>query len=115
MYSRLIELQRDDGMCRASLLDPVEFPIQESSGTAIFCYGMAWGIKNGILDKNKFLPAVLDAWEGLCNVVIAYGRVCYVQPGGVSPVVSSERDTHAYAVGGFLLAGEQMVELIKNL
>ena len=39
----------DDGMWRASLLDPVEFPMKESSGTAFFCFGMAWGINNGIL------------------------------------------------------------------
>jgi rhamnogalacturonyl hydrolase YesR len=115
MSSRLIQLQGDDGMWRASLLDPDEFPMKESSGTAFFCYGMAWGINNGILEKDKFLPAVLSAWDGLCNVVNEYGRVCYVQPGGASPVVFPERYTHAYAVGGFLLAGEQMLKLIDSL
>jgi rhamnogalacturonyl hydrolase YesR len=115
MSSRLIQLQGDDGMWRASLLDPDEFPMKESSGTAFFCYGMAWGINNGILERDKFLPAVLSAWEGLCNVVNEYGRVCYVQPGGASPVVFPERYTHAYAVGGFLLAGEQMIKMIDSL
>jgi len=114
MSNRLIELQGDDGMWRASLLDPDEFPMKESSGTAFFCYGMAWGINNGILEKDKFLPVVLDAWEGLCGVVNDYGRLCYVQPGGASPVHFPERYTHAYGVGGFLLAGEQMLELIDN-
>lgn len=115
MSSRLVELQGEDGMWRASLLDPVEFPMKESSGTAFFCYGMAWGINNGVLEKDRFLPAVLKAWEGLCDVVNDYGRVCFVQPGGASPVVFPERYTHAYAVGGFLLAGEQMLELIDNI
>jgi len=115
MSNRLIELQGEDGMWRASLLDPVEFPMKESSGTAFFCYGMAWGINNGILEKDKYLPAVLDAWEGLCEAVNDYGRVCYVQPGGAHPVVFPERYTHAYAVGGFLLAGEQMLELIDHI
>jgi rhamnogalacturonyl hydrolase YesR len=114
MCSSLIELQGKDGLWRASLLDPVEFPMQESSGTAFFCYGMAWGINNGILEKDKYLPAVLDAWKGLCNVVNDNGRLCYVQPGGAAPVEFSERYTHAYAVGGFLLAGEQMIELIDT-
>lgn len=114
MSSRLIELQGDDGMWRASLLDPEEFPMKESSGTAFFCFGMAWGINNGILEKGKYLPAVLNAWKGLCNVVNEYGRVCYVQPGGASPVPFPERYTHAYGVGGFLLAGEQMLQLIDN-
>ena len=115
MCSTLIKLQGEDGMWRASLLDPVEFPTKEASGTAFFCYGMAWGINNGVLEKDTYLPAVLDAWEGLCNVVNDYGRVCYVQPGGAHPVVFPERYTHAYAVGGFLLAGEQMLKLIDNL
>jgi unsaturated rhamnogalacturonyl hydrolase len=115
MSSRLIQLQGDDGMWRASLLDPEEFPMKESSGTAFFCYGMAWGINNGILEKEKFLPAVLDAWQGLCEVVNQYGRVCYVQPGGAHPVAFPERYTHAYAVGGFLLAGEQMLELMDTI
>lgn len=115
MCSRLVEIQGEDGMWRASLLDPVEFPMKESSGTAFFCFGMAWGINNGVLEKEKFLPAVLAAWDGLCNVVNEYGRVCYVQPGGAAPVVFPERYTHAYAVGGFLLAGEQMLELIDNM
>ena len=115
MSNRLIQLQGEDGMWRASLLDPVEYPMKESSGTAFFCYGMAWGINNGILEKEKFLPAVLNAWEGLCNVVNEYGRVCFVQPGGASPVQFPERYTHAYAVGGFLLAGEQMLTLIDGL
>jgi rhamnogalacturonyl hydrolase YesR len=115
MSSRLIQLQGEDGMWRASLLDPVEFPMKESSGTAFFCYGMAWGINNGILEKDKYLPPVLAAWEGLCGVVNEYGRVCYVQPGGAFPVHFPERYTHAYAVGGFLLAAEQMIELTNNL
>ena len=115
MSSHLVELQGEDGMWRASLLDPAEYPMKESSGTAFFCYGMAWGINNGILDKEKFLPAVLAAWEGLCNVVNDYGRICYVQPGGAHPVAFPERYTHAYAVGGFLLAGEQMLELLDHL
>jgi rhamnogalacturonyl hydrolase YesR len=114
MTSALIKLQGDDGLWRASLLDPEEFPMKESSGTAFFCYGMAWGINNGVLDRETYLPAVLSAWEGLTNVVNDYGRLCYVQPGGASPVVFPERYTHAYAVGAFLLAGEQMIQLIEN-
>ena len=114
MTSRLIRLQGEDGMWRASLLDPIEFPMKESSGSAFFCYGMAWGINNGVLEKDKYLPVVLKAWNGLSNVVNEYGRVCYVQPGGASPVQFPERYTHAYAVGGFLLAGEQMIKFIDS-
>ena len=114
MSERLITLQGDDGLWRASLLDYDELPAKESSGTAMFCFGMAWGINNGVLDKETYLPIVLKAWDGLCKVVNENGRVCYVQPGADSPQEFPENNTHAYAVGAFLLAGEQMIELVKN-
>jgi rhamnogalacturonyl hydrolase YesR len=38
MSSRLIELQGDDGMWRASLLDPVEYPKKESNTLIVKTY-----------------------------------------------------------------------------
>lgn len=114
LLTRVAELQGDDGFWRASLLDVEEFPMKESSGTAFFCYGMAWAINNGLLDREKFLPIVVKAWNGLCDVVDDEGRLCYVQPGAGGPKKFPERYTHAYAIGAFLLAGEQMIELIQN-
>lgn len=113
MAKRLITLQGDDGLWRASLLDYDQFPMKESSGTAMFCFGMAWGINNGVLDRDTYLPVVLKAWNGLCNVVDEDGRVCYVQPGAASPEKFPERYTHTYAISAFLMAGEEIINLNK--
>ncbi len=62
MAAKIVALQQPDSSWHASLYDPVTFSTKESSGTALFCYGMAWGINHGILSKKKYLPVVEKAW-----------------------------------------------------
>lgn len=52
------DYQQADGFWRTSMRDPGRFPAPESSATALFCYGMAWGIQHGILDRARYLPMV---------------------------------------------------------
>lgn len=40
--SRIITLQQEDGLWRASLLDPASYPGGEVSGSGFFCYALAW-------------------------------------------------------------------------
>jgi rhamnogalacturonyl hydrolase YesR len=42
MAARIIELQQEDGLWRASLLDPASFPGGEGSGSGFYCYALAW-------------------------------------------------------------------------
>jgi rhamnogalacturonyl hydrolase YesR len=58
MAARLIGLQGEDGLWRASLLDPAEYPAGETSSSGFFAFGLAWGINNGVLDAKTYLPAV---------------------------------------------------------
>ena len=44
MVKALLPLQRADGFWNASLRDSTHFGGKELSGTALFAYGMAWGI-----------------------------------------------------------------------
>lgn len=55
--------QREDGFWNCSLHDPNNFGGKETSGTALFVYAMAWGIRNGILPHNDYYPVVKKAWE----------------------------------------------------
>ena len=56
----------------------------ESSGTSLFLYGLAWGLNNGILDQNTYLPVVERAWNFFANTAIQpSGLLGYVQ---TSPV-----------------------------
>ncbi len=114
MSARLLELQEEDGCWRPSLLDPEEFPQPETSGTAFFCFAYAWGINNGTLDREKYLPATLKAWNALVGKVTKDGKLGYVQKVAGGPGEVKPQDTHEYAVGAFLLAGSEIVKLIDG-
>jgi rhamnogalacturonyl hydrolase YesR len=58
MMAKLASIQQPDGLWRCSLLDPDAYPGGEVSGSGFYCYAMAWGINNGLLDKKAFLPVV---------------------------------------------------------
>ncbi len=111
MCAKLATLQGEDGLWRSSLLDPEEFPGGETSGSAFFCYAMAWGINHGTLDREKYLPIVVKAWNGLVSKVTPEGKVGSVQKVAGSPGKIKAEDTMQYAVGGFLLAGSEVVRI----
>ncbi len=114
MAAKLLAIQGSDGMWRASLLDPAYLDIGESSGTAFFTWGMAWGINVGLLDEAAYRPAVERAWQALCNNVNAEGRLGYVQQVAASPYPFYEHESQAYASGAFLGAGVEMVRLMES-
>ena len=111
MAAAVSKLQHADGLWRASLLDPGSFPERETSGTALFCYAMAWGINHAILDRDHYLPVVEKAWQGIIGCVDPDGRLGWVQlPGdGARPV--QKIHTMEYGSGAFLLAGSEMMKL----
>lgn len=113
MAGKLLSIQHPDGSWHASLLDPQRFPSKETSGTAFFCYGLAWGINNGILDKDKTLPSVLKAWQALTESVQSTGKLGYVQQIGEKPVNPKFDDAEVYAVGAFLLAGSELIKMAE--
>jgi unsaturated rhamnogalacturonyl hydrolase len=104
-------LQGADGLWRSDLLHPTSFPNPETSGTSLFCYAMAWSIRQGILDRATYLPVVVAAWQGLVSNVDAQGRLEYVQPTGSQPAAATAADTYDYGVGAFLLAGSEVAKL----
>ncbi|MBW7995720.1 MAG: glycoside hydrolase family 105 protein [Candidatus Glassbacteria bacterium] len=114
MAASIAAVQGDDGLWRTNLADPAQFPEPESSGTAFFCYAMAWGINNGILERETYLPVVQRAWRGLAAAVDSQGKLCRVQPVGDRPARVERESTHEYAVGAFLLAGSEMVKVSQG-
>jgi rhamnogalacturonyl hydrolase YesR len=112
MAARLKELQQEDGMWRASLLDPDSYPGGEVSGTGFDCYALAWGINSGILDRETYLPAVKKAWIGLNKCVQKDGHVGWVQPIGADPRKNFNAESwEVYGSGAFLLAGSEVIKL----
>lgn len=114
MAEAIAAVQGEDGLWRSSLLDPAEFPVGESSGSAFFCYAMMWGINHGLLEESIFLPVVKKAWAGLLNNVNEAGRLGYVQRVGYSPDEISEDDWQVYGTGAFLLAGCEILTFLEE-
>ena len=112
MAKRISGLQQSDGLWRASLLDPASYPGGEASGSGFYCYALAWGINNGILDKATYLPVVQKAWRGLNTLLTPEGYVGWVQPIGADPQKDfSPASWEVYGTGAFLLAGSEVIRL----
>ena len=112
MMVKIASIQQPDGLWRASLLDPDSYPGGEVSGSGFFCYALAWGVNNGLLDKKTILPAVEKAWIGLNGCVNEEGRVGWVQPIGDDPKRNfSEESWEVYGTGAFLLAASEVIKL----
>ena len=114
MAAKIASIQQPDGSWHASLLDPASYPIKEMSGTGFYCYGLMWGINNGLLDKNEYWPVIEKAWQVLTASVHEDGMLGYVQPIGASPDKVDANSTEIYGVGSFLLAGSEMYKYLKS-
>ncbi len=110
MAAKLLAVQPADGLWRANLLDP-KLPHGEGSGSAFFCYGLAWGINQGLLPADKYRPAVDRTWAALQACVDAEGRFGWVQPIGFAPDHYDATTYQEYGAGAFLAAGSQVMKL----
>lgn len=109
MCAKVRTIQRADGAWSASLLDGKNPDAPEMSATAFFCYALAWGVNNGVLDEATYLPCVERAWAAMCRCVGDDGKFGWVQPIGESPVKNFGPDsTETYGAGGYLLAATEL-------
>ena len=120
MCEALAECQREDGFWNVSLHDPDNFGGRELTGTALFVYGMTWGVNNGILDADKYLPVVIKAWNAMTrDAVHENGFLGYVQGTGKEPkdgqpvTFDSIPDFEDYGAGCFLLAGSEVYKTVS--
>jgi rhamnogalacturonyl hydrolase YesR len=112
MAVALVKAQQADGFWRSDLLKPERFANPESSGTAFFTYGMAWGIHHGLLDRATYLPVALKGWNALTKTALnAQGKLGWVQVVASAPGAATEADTRDYAAGALLLAASELIEL----
>jgi unsaturated rhamnogalacturonyl hydrolase len=114
MSAAIAKRQQSDGLWRSNLDDAGEFPMPETSGTGFFCYGMAWGIRQGLLDRATYLPVVERAWMGLESCVSHEGKVEWGQLPDGQPGVVRREDSEEYVTGAFLLAGSEVLRLSKS-
>ena len=115
MSAALKAVQRSDGFWNMSLYDAGHYPGPEVSGTALFVYGMAWGINNGLLSKTTYRPVVARAWNAMVKTAVhPDGKLGYIQGIGQHPVPTAQvtyESTSDFGVGVFLLAGSEVVKM----
>lgn len=120
MIEALVPIQREDGFWNVSLHDPNHFGGKETTGTALFVYGMAWGVNNGLLIEKKYKPIIAKAWNAMATEAVhPDGFLGYVQGTGKEPAdgqpvtYSSKPDFEDYGLGCFLLAGSEVYKMAK--
>ncbi|MDO3695165.1 glycoside hydrolase family 88 protein [Wenyingzhuangia sp. chi5] len=117
MAVALAAAQQNEGYWTRSILDPEHAPGPETSGTSFFTYGFLWGINNGVLDKETYLPVVQKSWNYLTTVALQEnGAVGYVQPIGEKAIPGQVVDVNStadFGVGAFLLAASEMVRFLE--
>jgi len=111
MAEELKKRQQSDGFWYPNLDDSKDYGSKETSGTGFFVYGFAWGINNGILSRDEYLPVVEKGWEALVSSVSNEGKVQWGQLEAASPFVTLQEDTHEYVSGIFLLAASEIYKL----
>ena len=112
MMEKVVLIQQADGLWRSSLLDPDSYPGGEASGSGFYCYALAWGINNKLLDRKKYTPAAKKAWIGLNTLVKDDGKVGWTQPIGADPRKNFDAESwEVYGAGAFLLAGSEIVKM----
>jgi rhamnogalacturonyl hydrolase YesR len=110
MADKLAGLQKPDGYWAPSLLAPENAP-PESSGTGFYTYGMAWGVKAGLLPRARFEPVARKGWAAMARAVQPDGRLGWVQQVSDRPEKVEAGDTQYYGVGAFLLAATAIADL----
>ena len=113
--------QRSDGFWNCSLTDEFHYGGPETTGTALFLYGMAWGMRNGVLSDEVFGEPALKAWNALMHdAVHPDGFLGYVQGTGKEPKdgqpvgYESKPDFEDFAIGCYLLAGAEMIKFLTQ-
>jgi len=109
----LANLQNKDGFWHASLLDPDSYPSPETSATGFIVYGLAYGVNQGYLPADKYLPVIQKGWNALVSAVEPDGKLGWVQPVGADPRKVTREMTELYGTGAFLMAACEMYKINK--
>ena len=119
MSKGLLKCQREEGFWNPSLVS-TNYAMPETSGTALFLYGMAWGIQKGYLKAEDYRPACDKAWAALVKTAVhSDGFLGWMQGTGKDPSagqpLSYEKvpDFEDYGTGCFLLGAAEYYKLLK--
>ncbi len=118
MSEGLLKCQREDGFWNPSLVS-TNYAMPETSGTALFLYGMAWGIQQGYLKAKIYRPVCDRAWAAIVkSAVHRDGFLGWMQGTGKDPSAGQPLsydkvpDFEDYGTGCFLLGAVEYFKLL---
>lgn len=114
MSEKIASLQREDGYWRTNLLNADIYPMPETSGTGLFTYAIMYGINQGILPTDKYLPIVRKGWDAMVKAVNTEGKVGWTQMVAQKPGKVVKKDTRAYSVGSLLMIASELYRYLDN-
>ena len=120
MSEGLRKCQREDGFWNPSLVS-TNYEMPETSGTALFLYGMAWGIQKGYLKAKVYSPVCDKAWTAMVrDAVHQDGFLGWMQGTGKDPSAGQPLsytkvpDFEDYGTGCFLLGATEYFKLLQK-
>ena len=121
MSQALLKCQREDGFWNPSLVSS-NYAMPETSGTALFLYGMAWGIQKGYLKADAYRPACDRAWKAMVDKAVhTDGFLGWMQGTGKDPSAGQPLsytripDFEDYGTGCFLLGAAEYYKLLNSI
>ncbi len=114
IMSRIVTLQDADGYWHTSLLDPESFPSPETSATGFYTFALWWGLNNGVLDPDTYLPHAVRAWTAMVAAVHPGGKLGWVQPIGDAPENITADKNEVYGTAALALAGTEVIRYINS-
>ena len=121
MSQGLLACQREDGFWNPSLMSPGNYGGKELTGTALFLYGMSWGMNHGILKPKQYRSACDRAWNAMVkDAVHRDGFLGWVQGTGKDPSAGQPLaydkvpDFEDYGTGCFLLGAVEYYRVLKK-
>lgn len=121
MCDALAKCQREDGFWNVSLVSPATYGGKETSGTALFLYGISWGLRKGYLKESQFRPVADKAWKAIATEALHRdGFLGYVQGTGKAPSAGQPvtydkvPDFEDFGVGCFLLGATEYYKLLGD-
>lgn len=112
MSERLAAAQQPDGFWYPNLVDPEHVPMGEVSGTALFVMGMAYGARDGLLDRATYRENVERGWSAVRSRIAEDGEVDAVQGFGEAPVPFEPASSATYGTGAVLMAGHEVLRAL---
>ena len=121
MCDALAKCQREDGFWNVSLVSPATYGGKETSGTALFLYGISWGLRKGYLKESQFRPVADKAWKAIATEALHRdGFLGYVQGTGKDPSAGQPvtydkvPDFEDFGVGCLLLGATEYYKLLGD-